>query len=259
VEIIKWDDLIQGRKKADPTVSLTIGVFDGIHIGHQKLISTISHEPKGVIPCVITFTVNPATLLKTPSFPGSILTMEQKLTKLKLFGISLVILIDFSYEFSKITGEEFWLSLIHCLHIKKIVVGRNFYFGHKRKSGVSTLKSLSPAVVIEVVEPVRYKGDIVSSTRIRTLIQQGEFNDVASMLGSRYTCDVSNSKADRIEGDLWGIDRSKIDQVLPAKGTYPVLFITDAGDFTCDLMVKDKYILWKKKTDYRELKNIIFI
>jgi riboflavin kinase/FMN adenylyltransferase len=259
VKIVDWEDLIQGRKKVEQKITLAIGVFDGVHIGHQKLINSIVEEEKGIIPCVITFTSNPAAILRTPPYPASILTPGQKLTKLKLFGISLVILIDFSFEFSKITGKEFWLSLIKCLHIKKIVVGQNFHFGHKRKSGIDTLKCLSPDVVIEVVEPVLYKGKIVSSTRIRTLIQQGKFRDVAFMLGSRYECDVSRLELIQIESDIWGIDIKKIEQVLPLKGDYPVLFITDTGDFTCNLTVKDDIIQWKKNADYGKIKNIIFI
>lgn len=259
MEIVDWDNLVQGRKKVVQKIALTIGVFDGVHIGHQKLINSIVYDQKGIIPCVVTFKSNPVSILKTPLFPVSILTMDQKLTKLKLFGISLVILIDFSFEFSKITGERFWLSLIECLYIKRIVIGQNFHFGYKRKSGIDTLKHLSPDVEIEVVEPVLYKGEIVSSTRIRTLIQQGKFSNVSFMLGSRYEFDVSRLELIHIESDLWGIDIKKTEQVLPVMGDYPVLFITDTGNVTSNLTVKDDIIQWKKNADYGKIKNIIFI
>ncbi|MBN2534177.1 MAG: FAD synthetase family protein [Spirochaetales bacterium] len=259
MEIIDWKDLTQGKKQINREIALTIGVFDGVHIGHQKLIRTITHTQKEIIPGVATFTPNPASVLRTAPFPGSILTIHQKLTKLKLFGISLVILIDFSFEFSKITGKEFWLSLLKNLHLKKIVVGQNFHFGYKRKGGIDTLTCLSPGIMVDVVEPVLYKGKIVSSTRIRALIQQGKFKEVTFMLGNSYDCDVSTKESIRIKSDLWGFDVKGIEQVLPVKGDYPVMFKTDNGNVTCNLTIKDNIIQWKKNADYGKIKNIIFI
>jgi len=259
VRIIDWTDLKNGKKKITEPVALTIGVFDGLHIGHQKLLKTIINEQDQPVSIVITFTSNPAFVLQTRSFSGSILTLNQKLSKIELFGISLVILIDFSVEFSKISGSEFWLTLLQYLHIKKIVVGRNFNFGNKRKSDIETLRKLSRNVEAEVVDPVSYKGKIVSSTRIRRLIMQGEFRDVTKMLGNNYKLDVSNTRFIHSEENIYQLDLKKNNQVKPADGSYSVQLETDRGFFPCPVTIQDGLILLKKYDDYSKIKNIIFI
>lgn len=272
--IVHWEDFISGRKKIKQKTALTIGVFDGVHIGHQRLLKAITGGQNKVSSCVVTFTSNPALILKTKHFPGTILTTGQKLTKLELFGIQTVILIDFSYDFSRITGEEFWLSLLSNLCIYKMVVGRNFHFGHKRKSGIETLLNLSPGVFYNVVDPVLYNGEIVSSTRIRTSIKEGKFSDVKAMLGSMYQLDMRDMELIRIQGNGGEIDLKKSVQVIPAIGNYSAHLVTDKGDFPCDLVIKDKMIRWAisgkkysngkisqgdKNIDYTEIKYITFI
>ena len=279
MHIVHWEDFISGRKKIKQKTALTIGVFDGVHIGHQKLLKAITGAQNMVSSCVVTFTSNPALVLKTKHFPGTILTTDQKLTKLELFGIQTVILIDFSYEFSKITGEEFWLSLFSNLHVYKMVVGRNFHFGYKRKSGIKTLLNLSPGVFYNVVDPVLYNGEIVSSTRIRTSIKEGKFSDVKAMLGSMYQLDVRDMELTRIQGNRGEIDLKKSVQVIPTTGDYSAHLVTDKGDSPCDLVIRDKMIRWAisgknissgklsngnisngdKNIDYTEIKYITFM
>ncbi|MBN2442138.1 MAG: FAD synthetase family protein [Spirochaetales bacterium] len=259
MRIIDWEDLLSGKTKVKEAVALTIGAFDGVHIGHQRLMEAIKHRDDKTIPCLVTFKSNPALILKTRPFTGNILTPEQKVAKLELFGIRLLIMIDFSHEFSKITGKEFWFSLFNSLRVIKIALGHNFRFGYNRESNSKTLKDLSPEIEIDIVEPVSYKGEIVSSTRIRQLIRKGEFSEAKAMLGSAYVLQINEDVSIRNEHNIYEINLTNIRQIIPVHGNYSALLETDIGTVTCDVILKDKIIRVEKNADYTEIKNIIFI
>jgi riboflavin kinase/FMN adenylyltransferase len=261
VRIIQWDDFISGKEKVAEQVSITIGVFDGVHIGHQRLIKAITLDESETIPCIITFKQNPAKVLKNRPFAGSILSLPQKLSKLELFGIRLVILIDFSYEFSKMSGKLFFRFLSERLKIKKIAVGSNFHFGHKKKNSVVDLKRILPGIPVEISDPIDCRGKPVSSTLIRRLIQGGEMNQAEMMLGSRYELDVHMIVPGETEGRFCRISRYFPDQVIPGEGGYEVVLETDNGTIPAHLIIQSDEIWWEKQinSDYSNIKSIIFI
>jgi riboflavin kinase/FMN adenylyltransferase len=222
VTIIGWNELISGTKKIEGEVALSIGVFDGLHTGHRALLASITDTEGRLSPVVITFRVNPAAILGTKIFAGNITSLAQRAMKLEMSGIRFAVMIDFSFDFSKITGGKFIALLKERLAIKKVAVGYNFSFGYKRDMNAEKLSGLLPGVKVSVIEPVYFCGEIVSSTRIRNEIRAGNFESVRAMIGGNYTLDLRDGSAFEPNDRMISIDTASINQVLPEAGLYAV-------------------------------------
>ena len=144
-----------------------------------------------------------------------------------------------------------------------MAVGRNFHFGYNRESGITALSDISPGIHLNVVDPVSYNGEIVSSTRIRTLIQQGMFSDVTVMLGSMYQLDLREKGGISIQGRKGEVDLNTSGQVIPGDGDYAAFLVTEQGDIPCDLAIRNGKACWnileKTKAAYTKIKYITFI
>jgi riboflavin kinase / FMN adenylyltransferase len=204
-------------------IALTIGVFDGVHIGHKALIREITESGRGYLPIAFTFLQNPGTVIGSKRFSGNISTLRQRILRLEESGIEYVVLIDFSTDFSRISGEKFLSLLRGRLDIKKIAVGYNFKFGYKNDVDAKRLKLLTPGIELSIVDPILYRGTIVSSTRIREEIREGNFSTVREMLGYDYMIDLDKQSEQAVPNDSSiTITRERIFQVLPKNGKYLV-------------------------------------
>jgi riboflavin kinase/FMN adenylyltransferase len=222
--VISWSDLMSRATTIDRPVRLTIGVFDGLHIGHQRLMEEVIKGHADSLPVVVTFRQNPALIFAPESFAGFILTFRQRLEKLEALGIGTLVVIDFSSDFSKLSGKDFIGLLQETLTIEKIVVGPNFRFGREREAGAFELEVMLAAAGTQVLisEPVFWKGGIVSSSRIRKTVREANFSEVGEMLAAAYRVDLRD--ADTIcEAGGMRIARGSISQVLPDRGLYDVL------------------------------------
>ena len=208
----------------DRPVRLTVGVFDGLHLGHRRLMEEIAARPAEAVPLVITFRGNPAVRFKPRPFPGFILSYPQKLDRLASLGVSAVVAIDFSEELSNLSGEDFVGLLRENLTIQKIVVGQNFRFGKNRNSGTDDLKGMlsDSRIEVTVTEPVYWGGGMVSSTRIRQSLERAEFADAGSMLGTAYALDIADVPRERVDERTARFARADITQVIPPVGSYRV-------------------------------------
>ncbi|MDR0455060.1 MAG: FAD synthetase family protein [Treponema sp.] len=182
MRIIDWEEYISSFSTSVP-LAVTIGVFDGVHKGHQALIQRIGDSPH--IPAVVTFRQNPLKTLKPDAFTGDIINLEQKLSFLEAWGVQLTILIDFSPEFSKISGRDFIDLLLDCQPVKLIALGRNFRCGHQLDTGAEEIRSLAGARGLEVwvAPPVMDEGQPVSSSRIRQALAAGRQAEAERLLG----------------------------------------------------------------------------
>ena len=131
IRVVGWKQLSEENSPLLP-VALTIGTFDSLHAGHQRLIRGVVENGYGAVAAVCTFEQNPASVLGSRPLVGSILSFPQKIDKLEGLGVALVVLIDFSPEISKLTGKSFWELLSSRLDVKKLVVGYNFHMGQGR-------------------------------------------------------------------------------------------------------------------------------
>jgi len=173
-------------------LAVTIGVFDGVHKGHQSLIQRICASP--YTPTVVTFKQNPLCTLKPDIFAGDIINLEQKLSFLEALGVQLTVLIDFSPKFSKISGRGFIDLLLNGQTVKLIALGRNFRCGYQLDTGVEEIQSLAGArgLVVWIAPPVMDEGQPVSSSRIRQALAAGRRVEAERLLGRPLGRDLWN-------------------------------------------------------------------
>jgi riboflavin kinase/FMN adenylyltransferase len=228
--VLAWGDLAARRPPFDLPVRLTIGVFDGVHAGHRRLLSEITGAGAGTLSLVMTFSRSPVVVRSPGSFPGSILTYEQKVERIGSLGVQAAVVIDFSEEMSNLSGEAFVRLLRKNLTIQRIVVGQNFRFGKKRISGTDDLKEMLSDTGIEVLvtEPVLRGGSMISSSRIRAAIRSGDLGEAREMLGASHAIDLRGI-AQQGTGGMVRVARQDIVQVLPPDGEYTVAFEGPAG------------------------------
>jgi riboflavin kinase / FMN adenylyltransferase len=185
--------LFHGTENADiarPTV-LTLGVFDGLHLGHQFIMKTVVDRARaiGAMPTVITFEPHPRAVLHPESAPPLLQTFDQKIEALGLLGIEQTIVIHFDQAFSEIRAEDFLRDfVVERLQAREIYLGRGFYFGHNREGNIELLRKISNRLgfIADEVPEVQIRGERVSSSRIRELILQGRINLARRMLGRPY-------------------------------------------------------------------------
>ena len=245
LRVVGWKELAEEKTTLFP-VALTIGTFDSLHVGHQRLIRGVVENGYEALSAVCTFQQNPASVLGSRPFPGNILSFPQKIEKLEGLGVDLVVLIDFSPEISKLTGKSFFKLLASRLDVKKLVVGYNFHMGKGRDTNAQELVGIltGSGTELEIVPATMYRNKVVSSSRIRTLIQQGRFTEVKDMLIDDFRLDLREVPIHRRQ-DGCGMYRSDIEQVLPRTGEYQVRFITDSLECAGILTVGEEELTWQ--------------
>ena len=170
--------------------AVTMGNFDGIHVGHRALIRNAVEEAKasGISSVVLTFEPHPLKILAPERAPRLLLAHKDKMQMLQELGVEVVIIQHFDPQFAGIEAAAFVRSfLIQRLRLKKIWVGRDLRFGRGRQGNVDDLARWGSELGFEVgiVEPIVINGIRVSSSRIRERIEQGQVDEVEPMLG-RY-------------------------------------------------------------------------
>jgi riboflavin kinase / FMN adenylyltransferase len=211
-----------GRK-----VCLAIGVFDGVHLGHQQIIrQTIADARRhDALALVITFDRHPNAVVAPDRVPPQIFSRSQKLRAIESLGADALLEIHFDKTFSEKSGEVFIRELARGLgKIHSICVGADFVFGHRRSGNVELLKKLGVELFFQVhgLAAVSLDGQAVSSTRIREMIRAGNFDAASQMLGRPYAICGRVVEGDRIGHEL-GFPTANLDVtglILPPNGVY---------------------------------------
>ena len=184
MELIKDINQIQWNN-----TSVTLGKFDGVHLGHRMLMDKVlADEKKGCIPTVFTFDRFPSQFLLHQKMT-SILLEEEKEQLLEHLGIKRYVLFPFHEKTASMEPEQFVEEiLVNTLRVKHLYVGTDFRFGKNRRGDVRLLKELSQKFdfSFEAVEKLVYQGKEISSSRIRDAILKGQMEDVTKMLGMPY-------------------------------------------------------------------------
>jgi len=170
---------------------LTVGVFDGVHCGHQKLLFELAGEAKKkhLSSGVITFTNHPQGHLGNTSAPALLTSNEDKIALIKRLNATFVASLDFSTELAHTSAREFCAILHKHLHMKGLVLGFDFAMGHNREGSLEKMELLGKEMgfTTAIVPPVIVDGNTVSSTAIRHLISEGKVKQAANMLGRNYS------------------------------------------------------------------------
>src|SRR5215204_1493331 len=175
--------LFHGTDNAEihrPTV-LTLGVFDGLHLGHQLIMKTVTERANevGAVPTVITFDPHPRAVLHPESAPPLLQTFDQKIEAFGVLGIEQTIVVRFTREFASIRAADFLRDVVNeRLQAKEVYLGKGFAFGHNREGNIDLLKKLGSELdfVAGEVPEVRLRGRRVSSSKIRELLASGNVN-----------------------------------------------------------------------------------
>ncbi len=194
--------------------AVALGFFDGLQIGHAAVVSrTLSYQQEGLCPCVFTFTMDgghPAA----KSSANALTTERQKEQLLESWGVRLVLCPDFS-EFHAMEPESFVDEiLVRRLNANAACCGEDFRFGKKAAGDVGQLAALCQArgIRLDVVPPVTFEGERVSSTRIRSLLGEGRVADANRMLGRAFGYDFTVVRGKQLGRKL---DSPTINQRLP--------------------------------------------
>jgi riboflavin kinase/FMN adenylyltransferase len=168
--------------------AVTIGKFDGIHLGHQQLIfETIeSAEEHSLVPTVITFDRHPFSLLDPDAEPAPLIGQRQKHFLLQEAGIELVLNMPFDDQLASLSAKDFISRiLVESLHAKVVVVGEGFRFGANQQGDVNLLRELGKELgfVVRVIPHFEIDGEVVSTSRIRNLLLEGNVSLAAKLLG----------------------------------------------------------------------------
>lgn len=217
-----------------PTV-LTLGVFDGLHLGHQRIMQRVVDRAKAVNAhaTAITFDPHPRAVLHPESAPPLLQTLDQRLANLEVLGIEQAIVVHFDREFASKCAEDFIVDIIHDrLHAKEVYLGKGFAFGRARGGNIELLRKISPTLgfFADEVDEVQLRGQRISSSRIRELLADGRVNLVRRMLGRPYGVEGVIIRGDR-RGHTIGFPTANLhphNRVIPKFGVYATATLIDS-------------------------------
>lgn len=216
-----------------PTV-VTLGVFDGLHLGHQRIMETVVERAAavGAMPTAITFDPHPRSVLHPESAPPLLQTLDQRLANLEVLGIQQAIVIPFTAEFSRQPAEGFLSDIIRDrLHAKEVYLGKGFAFGRNRGGTIDLLreKSIELGFVADEVGEVQLRGRRISSSKIRKLLASGHVNLARRMLGRPYGVEGVIIRGNR-RGHTIGFPTANLkphNRVIPRYGVYATATLID--------------------------------
>ncbi|MDR1627692.1 MAG: FAD synthetase family protein [Oscillospiraceae bacterium] len=167
--------------------AVALGFFDGVHAGHQSIVKeTIKYEKKGLIPIVYTFKQSPKAIISNKPY-FYLTTNEKKINLLLGYGIKKVDMDDFM-NIKHLFCEEFIYKIIkEKLNAKCVICGENYTFGYNAEGNCEKLKNICQKYQVQthIVPPKMYKGDFISSSRIKKALKEHNFTDAEKMLGRK--------------------------------------------------------------------------
>ena len=171
---------------------VTIGNFDGVHLGHQKILNGVVDRARAgdLESAVLTFYPHPASVLRPNAAPTLLMTLEQRLAAFDAMGINAALVLQFDAELAKISAEDFAEQfLVDALRAKAVLVGENFRFGNRQGGDVKLLQEIGRRSDFDVVivPPVVQNGVPVSSTAVRDALREGRVEDAEPLLGRPFS------------------------------------------------------------------------
>ena len=206
---------------------LTIGVFDGVHLGHKYLISQLTEQSRkqNLLSGVVTFRQHPQEILSPQTKLPFLTDLTRKANLLKNEGVEAIIILSFTHEFAQLSAHQFLSLLKKHLRMRGLVIGPDFALGRNREGSTNTLYALGQDMnfSVTVISPIMINGEVVSSTAIRKALADGDMKRVANLIGrpfSLHGCVITGSG----RGTGLGFPTANLDvdseQALPAEGVY---------------------------------------
>ena len=217
------------RVKPERETALTIGVFDGVHRGHQSLIAKLNQKAAAehLDSGVVTFQHHPRLVIKPHSQITRLTSLQERITLLERIGVKHVVPLSFTPDISQLSAREFVELLRRYLRVRALVIGPDFALGSGKKGDAPALTALGEELnfTVEVVPPVVLNGEAVSSTAIRNALAMGDVKKATEFLGRHFSLKGQVSKGDS-RGKTLGFPTANIvpeqGQALPVDGVYAV-------------------------------------
>ena len=216
---------------------LTVGNFDGIHLGHRAILDTVRSRARalGGAAVVYTFDPHPRKVLQPDRATKLLTTLEQRLELLEQTGVDVVVVERFTRDFARTSAEDFIREVIHArIRPLEVYVGYDFHFGRDREGSMRLLTELGPRLgfSVTIIPEVRVDGGDVNSTRIRERLGAAHVEEANAMLGRAYTVRGRVARGDA-RGRTLGFPTANLEpenEVLPGAGVYAGrLSLLDAG------------------------------
>ncbi|MEL3907724.1 MAG: FAD synthetase family protein [Treponemataceae bacterium] len=239
MQVIYWNEVIETYKRGEvlsvlkgKSLAVTVGSFDGLHLGHKALVETLlkNAKQKGLARCAVTF-VRPTRAKKNGFYAGDILSLDLKLKMFKDLNFDFLILIDFSTNFATMSGEKFFEILVKTIHMKSLFVGQDFACGFRHSTRVKDIENISEtyAFSFDSIECVKVNGLDISSSSIRNAVKKGNFAKANKLLGYSFLLDLSNVGFEQVSQNELKASTADFSQVLPDSGEYEVELFTSDG------------------------------
>ncbi len=213
--------------RADRRSSLTIGNFDGFHLGHQRILDALvdASGTSGTRSVLISFRPHPLQLLMPEKAPRAITPLEEKMRLLGLSRLEALAILDFDRALSRMTGEEFVREIVvGVFRAREVFVGSDFEFGHRRTGDVALLRKLSRELdfQVHICPQVVVRGSRVSSTRIREMLQAGRISSANRLLGRFFSLrgEVVSGRGLGRESLFPTLNLRPGDELIPRPGVY---------------------------------------
>jgi len=225
---------LENANIAKPTV-LTLGVFDGLHLGHQAIMARVVERARttGSVATAITFDPHPRAVLHPESAPPLLQTLDQRLANLDVLGIDQAVVVKFTRQFAGQPAENFLRDIVHeRLHAREVYLGRGFAFGKGRGGNIDLLRRMSHELgfTADEVDEVQLRGMRISSSKIRELLAEGRVNLARRMLGRPYGVEGIVVRGDQ-RGRTIGFPTANLkphNRVIPKYGVYATATLIDA-------------------------------
>ena len=223
-------------------VAATIGVFDGVHVAHQKLIRLTVQEAQRLrgSAVAVTFDPDPQHVLRPDDAHPALMPVEERCRLILSLGVDAVVVIRFTRAFARIPAQDFIRRVLErALRVRELTVGSDFSFGHGAQGNVRLLREWADRsdVKLHVVAPLERQGKPVSSSRIRRLIEEGNLSQARRLLGRApllYGTVIPGQGRGRVLG-VPTANLALIPQVLPPNGVYGVRARYDGREW-CGVM-----------------------
>lgn len=218
---------------------VTIGNFDGVHLGHRRILETAARlaKERGWKAMALTFDPHPTRVVAPERAPALMTTIEQRLEAFEALGLDEALVMPFTPEVARLSPEEFARgALAEALGARAVVVGSNFRFGHKHAGDVKALESLGEKLGFECrpVPPLHFGGAVVSSSRVRAALREGRLREARRLLGAPYRLRGGVARGRGI-GGAQTVPTLNLDpdcEILPRDGVY-VTETLDADNGRC--------------------------
>jgi riboflavin kinase/FMN adenylyltransferase len=251
---VRLIDGIEKLTKKYPYPVLTIGNFDGVHLGHQTIFRLVKEQAKekNGTSIVFTFEPHPLSVIAPERVPKLLTTFKDKISLIKASGIDVTICANFTSEFSHIKAEDFIKNILsEKIGVREVFIGSNYQFGKGRKGTPVLLKEFGRkfGFKVNIVDEKTIRDVTISSSKIRTLIAKGKVHEASTFLGRRYSVEgivIEGAKRGKSLLKIPTANISTSNELLPKDGVYAVTVHLDrktydgAANIGCNPTFKEK-------------------